>query len=135
MATEKVSAYNAATHYCLLQFHCEKIANVLIEIEPHDTFQFRVLNEYFVFAFCLKLYSLSKSSWGKILRYYQHSSVPKILADESCKNFGIFLLHMMRQTHPQLAGTIREKKIKFGQQLNEVSWKEEKKLMQKSQMK
>ena len=62
MATEKVSAYNAATHYCLLQFHCEKIANVLIEIEPHDTFQFRVLNEYFVFAFCLKLYSLSKSS-------------------------------------------------------------------------
>ena len=34
---------------------------------------------------------------------------------------------MMRQTHPQLAGTIREKKIKFGQQLNEVSWKEEKK--------
>ena len=69
-----------------------------------------IINEYLFLAFCLKLYSLSKSSWGKILRYYQHSSVPKILADESCKNFGVFLFHTMRQTHPQLTGTIREKK-------------------------
>ena len=42
MATEKVSACNAATHDCLLQSHCEKIADVLFQIEPHDTFQFRV---------------------------------------------------------------------------------------------
>ena len=53
--------------------------------------------------------SLSKSTWGKILWYYQHSSVPKILADESFKNFGVFKFHTMSQTHPQLAGTIREK--------------------------
>ena len=55
--------------------------------------------------------SLSKSTWGKILRYYQHSSVPKILADESCENFGVFLFHTMRQTHPQLTRTIREKNL------------------------
>ena len=42
MATEKVSAFNAVTHDGLLQSHCEKIADVLYEIEPHDTFQFRV---------------------------------------------------------------------------------------------
>ena len=39
MATEKVSVCNAATRDCL--FHCEKIANILIEIEPHDTFESR----------------------------------------------------------------------------------------------
>ena len=42
MATEKVPACNAVTHDSLLQCHCKKIADVLIEIEPHDTFQFRV---------------------------------------------------------------------------------------------
>ena len=41
MATEKVSACNVAND-CLLQCHCEKIADVLFEKEPHDTFQFRV---------------------------------------------------------------------------------------------
>ena len=40
--TEKVSACNAATHDCLLQSHCEKIADVLFQIETHDTLQFRV---------------------------------------------------------------------------------------------
>ena len=74
--------------------------------------------------------SLSKSTWGKILRYYQHSSVLKILADESSENFGVFLFHTMRQTHPQLTRTIREKK--FGQQLNEVSWRKEQNLVEKS---
>lgn len=41
MATEKVSACNAANDW-FLQCHCEKIADVLFEIETHDTFQFRV---------------------------------------------------------------------------------------------
>ena len=40
--TEKVSACNAATHDCLRQSHCEKIADVLFLIETHDTLQFRV---------------------------------------------------------------------------------------------
>ena len=87
-----------------------------------------IINEYFFLAFCLKLYSSSKSSWGKILRYYQHSSVPKILADESCKNFGVFLFHTMRQTHPQLTGTIREKK----KLVNNLTKCYEKKLVKKS---
>ena len=37
----------------------------------------------------------------------------KPLANESCKNFGVFLFHAMRQTHPQLTGTIPEKKLKM----------------------
>lgn len=41
MATEKVSACNVASD-CLLQCRCEKKADVLFEIEPHDTVQFRV---------------------------------------------------------------------------------------------
>lgn len=40
MVTEKVSACNVAND-CLLQCRCEKIADVLFEIEPHDTFRFR----------------------------------------------------------------------------------------------
>lgn len=42
MENEKVSAFKAVTHDCLLQSHCEKIADVLYEIESHDTFQFMV---------------------------------------------------------------------------------------------
>ena len=42
MATEKVSACDAVIHDCLLQCHFEKTVDVVIEIEPHDTFQFRV---------------------------------------------------------------------------------------------
>ena len=37
----------------------------------------------------------------------------KPLANESCKNFGVFLFHAMRQTHPQLTGTIPEKKLNW----------------------
>ena len=82
-----------------------------------------IINEYFVFAFCFKLYSLSKSSWAKILRYYQHFSVPKILAGKSCKNFGVFLFYTMRQTHPELKGTIREKKNLVNNLTKLVLWK------------
>ena len=58
--TEKVSACNAATHDCLPQSHCEKIADVLFQIETHDTLQFRVPQFQnrkiynILFSFCAK---------------------------------------------------------------------------------
>lgn len=90
------------------------------------------LNEYFVFAFCAK--QLIEIYLSKYLDTISIPVFQKPLANESCKNFGVFLFHATRQTHPQLTGTIPERKLNLVNNLMSVM-KKRKKLVKKSKMK